>query len=671
MRLLTILCAWPLLAQLTPSTLNFGKRFKGATPAIQDIVVTGSGAVTVNSCNDISGALCVRMLTNTADIVGTVHVYWDGYDVLTAVGSYQSTLSITRAGGTCSTNCTATINLSVADLTLDIFTTANSQPAVGCSNSNAFFQDTDTCTIADVRPGGSYTQPTIGNTVVDGNFGGVIRRVSNTNRTIDNDSITSPVNSDGTLVNTVTVSGSYIVTNTITGADPYTISYPKYRSRSWDPRNPNIWYYFDATTPTVHKITLPSQTDVTVATYSGSATDLTNGGDGKVTKDGVWCAYTNGGADKKVVIIFLDTGAVVSYDFSGVTTMSNPPRSCTISNRDLVSNKHYVMLGSYPVGAGLGGGSNSRFSVDATTHAIVNDGAVPLSPLAPALGSRYKIIPTTAADCTTGYCRPAVHGNDFVEVNGEQYWGVLYGVQLAGYISWDFAKMNMSLDLMEIAVENGGSRTYTFPINLNIADVHMGCATSAPICVMGQNDDPTLTGYEVTNVATGATTTVTTSPNYGGANGNVVLINNVGGVTGMVGPTLCTVASLSGATFNCSGMTTSGTYTASTGSLTLNVAPAAAPHQTDLLVLNLSAIATKAITVTRLLKTRSFGFTGTWLGLYNAQSHPGVSSDGKVVCWESSNGTPDNFDVYCAPTGYSPFGGRLVTGNAVIRGNIR
>lgn len=660
MRLLILLftAVASLSAQLTPTALSFSQRQRGAPPYLQDIVVTGTGAATVNSCANVSGVLCSYLQTNTTDIAGTVHVFWDGHNTTLAPGSYQSTLSITRAGGTCAVSCTGTVNLTVHALTAPVFPTSEAS----CTNTNAIFLGNDTCPIANARPGGTFTQPTLANSTTDSTFGGIYRRVANDpSNSIGSDSITSPINSVGGLIQIVsTAGGATTLRDTTTGASTYSITPPANRAMSWDPRNPNIYYYLDASTPTVHKVVLPGQTDTVVATYTPvvSATDLTNGGDGEVTNDGWWCAYTEGGTDKRVVAVNLDDGTVTSFDFSGIVTMSQPPRQCTISALDTTSNVHYMILTSNPVSSGFGGGSNNIFTV-ASNGTITNLGPEPLSPMAASLGNVYKVIPTLAADCLTGYCRAAEHGNVFAQVDGELYWGVIYGVQVEGYVSWDFVHMNSvlaSMESMEVDVESGGARTYTFPLNLNTASIHSGCASSASACVLGTDAVP-LTAYQITNVSTGGTTTITTSPNYGGSNADVVLINGCLGVTGMSGPTLCTVSNLSGDHFDCMGLTTSGTYTSSTGSLTLNATPPAAPYSTDLIIYDLRGIASGSggIVATRKLETRSFPYNGDRIGSnYFGQPHPGISADGLTVCWESNNGIPDNVGVFCAPTNFGP-----------------
>ncbi len=670
--LLLLLAATQVYAQLAPATLNFSQRRRGAPPYLKNIVVTGTGAVTVNSCSNIGGALCTYLVTDTLDTVGTVHVSWDGHNTTLAAGSYQSTLSITRAGGTCAVSCTGTVNLTVVAYTAPQFPTSEA----ACTNSNAIFLGNDTCPIANVRPGGTFTQPTLGQFLTDGTFGGIYRRVANDpSSTIGSDSSNSPVSPTGGLVQIVSAAGGAVtLRNTGTGASTYSLAFPTYRSMSFDPRNSNVFYYMSDAAPTIHKVTLPGQTDATVATYVPvvSATALNNGGDGQVTADGWWCGWTEGGADKRVVVANLDASVVTSFDISGITTLSDPPSGCTISALDTTSNVHYMILGSYYYNGVYGGGSNNWFSV-ATDGVITNLGPEPLSPMASTLGGVYKIFPTVQADCGTGYCRSDSHGNAFVSVDGEVYWGVLYGVQVEGYVSWDFVKMNLGLALMEIDVESGGGRTYTMPVNLNTTGMHGGCAAlgSAPICIFGA-DPPALTACQVTGVATGATTTLTVSSDCGAVDTDVLLVNGVLGVTGMSGPTLCTVANLSGNTLDCDGLVTSGTYTASTGSFTLNTAPAASPYATDLIVFDLTDIASGSggIIATRLLETRSFAFNGDRIGSnYFGQSHPGISADGLTVCWESNNGIPDLVGVYCAQTGIA---GAVTTwdGSINVTGNV-
>lgn len=658
--------AW---AQLAPSTLNFTMRQAGENSYFQSLSVTGSGAVSLGACTNVTGTLCSALQTSTVAACGaqgTLCVFWDGFtNFAFTPGAYQATLLVTRAGGTCSTNCTLTINLTVVAYTIPTFTSPSGSFS-GCSNSSANYFDLDTCTITNVRPGGTFNMPTLGNTVTDPQFGGVIRRIGNTNRAMLPDSVTSALNLGGTLASTTDITnGNVYFTNPITAVDTYNPTVAITRAMAWDPRDQNVYYYMSGSNMTIHKVVLPSFTDTVIYTYGGAGTDLTNGGDGGVSKDGYWCGYPEGG-DKVLILVNLNTGAGFTYNFTANPTMNLagfPARLCTVSKGfDSVTHKMYVVLGSYP------GGSNEVLSYKLGDAALTDEGPMPLSPHAPNRATPlFKVLPTSTADCIggSGDCRGAQH-MDTIEVNGIQYLIYPTGPNFPTYSYLAFMRFNAGVALMETAVEAGGGMTLAFPYSPGVADMHVNAASLQPVAIMETDSDPQIMAWRITNAVTsGGNINVTVATSFTLNNGDSVLINAVGGCTNLNG--IQTVSSASGSGFTVTGNTCNATYTAATGSLVANVTPGTQPHQAELIFYDATNIASRQFTIKRLAKHRSFNIIGDYTGAnYYGQSHPTLDPNGTIIAFESNNGTPDNVGAFSMPTGFTP----AALPTSVLRGNV-
>jgi hypothetical protein len=179
------------------------------------------------------------------------------------------------------------------------------------------------------------------------------------------------------------------------------------------------------------------------------------------------------------------------------------------------------------------------------------------------------------------------------------------------------------------------------------------------------------TAYKVSNATNANPIAITTTSAYGGANGDTLLINNVGGNTNAnYTNALCTVGGLSGTTFNCTNLTGNGVYTASTGSLTKNVTPIMTDnYEAETWWWDFTNIASGAggVTIHRMLKHRSWNYNDRIGGAYYGQPHSVLSMDGTKFVFASNGGIPDDYRVYYGLTGYSPLGSIL--GNVSILGN--
>ncbi len=325
--------------QLTPSSLSFTQRQNGTTPYFQDIVVTGTGAVTIGACANTAGSvLCLALQTNATALAGTVHVFFDGYNnFVFAPGVYQATFPVTRAGGACAISCTATINFTVVAYTVPTFQSPIGP--TGCTTSGFPYLDTELCQPTNMRPGGTFNMPaTIGASITDPNFGGTVTRISNPAEQVSicSDSTTSVWNSDQSLVciQRITDGTLYFVTPT-TGTVRFTN--PPSRSMSWSTVSPNVYYYLPANCVCIHKVTLNLTTYTITSDVnlwdSGATGDCSNGGDGGVTwGDGYWTCFGENGNSTLVYLVNLQTATAYTSDYAILNTMQFGAESASPSH---------------------------------------------------------------------------------------------------------------------------------------------------------------------------------------------------------------------------------------------------------------------------------------------------------------------------------------------------
>ena len=587
------------------------------------------------------------------------------------------------------------INWTIVALTAPVFQDPLGEAvpgsAAGCTTSASPFLDLELCSPSamNIRPGGNVDLPSAqGASTKDSVFGGVITRLSpswsdNTaiSYAICGDSVTSQWNSDGTItceqvVNdpSKALNGAFYLVNSSTGAVLFT-NPPGVSSNlmSWSTVYNNVYYYMDQNGPNIRRVELNLRnhtitSDAVIATYSGPGTvdALSNGGDGGVTEgDQYWAFFTQGGSATQVCMAKLDGSGTLYcanwypdlFTFGG-NCGTNSPRSAQLFKGPSPSGKQWLLLSSCPPG------SNELFSLHPGDAALTDEGPQPLS-TDKALDSTlrkapvFKVQPTTPSDCTGMQCAYSVH-EDTVAVNGHQYLFSPGGTNYPSYAEQIFMDPDVAgVANMMVAVEAGGGMYETFTL-FNSQDTHTSCAPLKPVCSVDVNDGYT-TGnatYLITGLSTGSTTTITSSPNYAGANGDVVVIGGVKGIKGLGTPALCTIGNLNGATFQCSGLTTSGTYTAG-GAFTLNSSTcqggsAICGHLMETILYDATNIESKQFTITRLLKSRAVAMNDHAGAYYNGQPHSSCNAQGTMCAFESNDGIPDYLAVYTYSTGLLP-----------------
>lgn len=620
---------------VSPRSLNFVQRQSGDSPYSLAVTLAGQGAISLGTC---VGVACPGIITNLTSITAPaiLSFSWNGYSNNSfAPGTYSASLPIVGSSGCGSTDCVVAISLTVVAYTVPTFVSPSGLFA-GCSRSSPAFFDLDTC-ISGFVPGSTFSMPAIGSTYIDPNFGGVLRRISNAPRNNDTDSTVSGWNSNNTLVVTADFGGKCFMTDPNTGADVYSgVPCPT----AWDASDPASYYYLFHST--IHKVTLrappSSVSDVVWYAYTNSAAQITTGGDGDTSADN-WISFW-ADADNILGIINLNNPSQVVFANLGTLPWFHF-RTCAVSKGvDAVTGKRYI------IAEGTGGPSEI-FSYKPGDLALVDEGTMPrklntVSPQrVPYAGPHCDTVTTS----TTQDCYGAQH-SDTVAVNGVQYYVFTYQQGQPFFQHVTFMRFNAGADLMTTAVEAGGGMTYTYPVFTGNGDVHIGCAKKAPSCVVETDSDPPITGWQVTGATNSAPITITSQPAFMGTNGDVLLINNVGGNTAANG--LCTVGNLTNSSFQCVGSAGKGVYASGTGSFIRNVTPDGSNHQSEISTIDASQIGSRVFRINRLAKHRSFAISGDYLdaGGYYGQSHPNISPDGSLIVFESNNGTPDNVGVF-------------------------
>jgi len=170
-------------------------------------------------------------------------------------------------------------------------------------------------------------------------------------------------------------------------------------------------------------------------------------------------------------------------------------------------------------------------------------------------------------------------------------------------------------------------------------------------------------------------------PKYPGANGDNIWITGIFGISGLTSQAgnhgKCTIANLAAdhRSWDCSGTTPSGTWTAATGIVLRDILPAANSYQAEILFFDYTNLFTShTYGVKRVAKHRSITYTDRYSSSgYYSQGHPNVSPDGKHLLWNTNMGYPDELVLMMADTGYVPppaVTGTVINGNTVLRGKI-
>ena len=652
---------------------------------------------------------CTAHSNATTPPVGLCIAAYGGQINLLAPGTYPYTLVVTGTGPTSSVTFFYDVIVH-NEQTRFTFTATDGAAPTNATNSGLPFWNHDTVTVTGFNPGSNpvtVTPPANGATISDANFHNTITGIGPTGAyhltnggggagdgpgVMLSDANVATINLDDTLTWTNSIQSQNMnIYSRSTGLIQYKdILVANSSTWGWDKKVANVFWGLN-NNGTLHKYTLLTTCPSGSCTVGTNYTDMTaftfasqciNHNVPDITKDDWWACYVSG--SNQMVAFNLNASPITLVSSAVLTQTCDKTisRGLWISpGVSGISGRRYV-IGADDNGQGCFGFKVFSFAPGDTV--LRDDGYFPRMPQAQYQGW-WSGPHTTYADTTVA------NGGSFIANNGHNvlaeiptpngvsevfFWEFQNGAPFG--VRWVAAQIE-SGDKMFVPVEGGGGASYGFLVDngegsgVNPAVLHTGCSKNHPYCVVSVGGQNTYTTYQITGVTVGANPTVTTTPNYGGANGDVVLIDDVGGLTG-INRTPCTVASLSGATFACNGITTSGTYTASTGCVAVNTVPLAAHNQTEIFFIDLTNVyGIGNITVHELAVQRGMlmGCRQGAGGFYD-QAEASISDSGLYVEFNGNFGLPENYGVFLANTGLvsctvtvnSP------ASNAVIQANV-
>lgn len=659
---------------LSPSTVNFVARGQWSPPDQFTAVAASCGTVSVGSW---SGDASLTGGVHTSIVGQTINVFLDGnttYNLsFSTTGTLHTATSTVTFSGACSGTATLTVNVTVYTRTQTIFVYPGGS-CVGCTGQSGFYEDPVTAMPTPMNPGnativappacpgGTWTDPVLGGTLTCVTPNGL-------NQALSGDSTNPGINADHTMVSVTQLggvnSGSVYITKTDGSGTQCKTPAPSNIAPMYDPKLPGKMYFFSGLSLVSYTFTFAGCTftgPTTVYTYPGSGSNISNSGDGMISPNGKLAFVVNGG-DTVSGVIDVNAGTAVTRNYSSDPALG-PLRGITYVSPGVseATNKQYVHLDSNSVSTG----SNEILDLTSNGTILTLEGpeARPPESIYANGGTPFLAYqPSTTSDCATyGNCQATQHacvfetriGGKLHEMYIDNTGPIAVGQVVSSPIDLDAGVAN-GLRIVEDsgAGASGGAKAGghygNFPLDGANAANHYSCAQYAAVVAVSEESLPPST-YQITNVAVGNPPTVTVGSTTGLANTNVLLIGGVQGVTGMPSSGfLCTVASITGTTFQCNGLSTSGTYTANTGSAILNTAPSG-PHMSEVIVMDFTQInAPRAI---RVFHHNSLNVGDRLTGGYWAQAHVALSPDAQFACVSSNWGIPENIQVMCGPTGY-------------------
>ena len=652
---------------------------------------SGLTAITNNNtwkwCNFGTGATgCVTPTSGAA--TPELYIYFDGYtDNGYSAGLHSG--SVTFTGG-------FTVNI---NLTIDAYVPPTiiypGGSCVGCAKTSATFPDPDTITVTNIVPTGNFTPAASpGGSYTDPNLGGVVYTVlppkaigSDAVHTNSSclDAIATCFNADGTLQITNDTAGNNFIQST---TSPFPIQWTNPVGRAgpvgtsqnplWSSKDPKAFFYVSGTT--VRKMVLGAPgamplCDFQIYSYSGTSTGLRSR-DSEVTKDD-WTvlaacegATCFSGDDRTLVVLNLNgpsqcgafTAASYTASFAGFSNFT--PLTVRLSNTDVVSGQKYIVVEN-------GAGGNRLYSMPGSGGTVTDMGFFPAKPGIHQDANIFDGNGTciAALEALNDVCEFVGHMTS-MEIGGIQGWGgSAYARRHPNIDIFLFERFSVGTALMGIDTAAGGGATMIFPTNLTGTDTHFSAARQGNVFVVSNNSAPVISTFKVTGATNTPTIHVTSSPAYTGANGDVLNISNVYGNTALNGLGSCTVANLSGTTFDCLGLAGNGAYVASTGVFYKNAALTMCPHCLENDVFNLRSLNPTDWTLLRHSISRSLQGATSYLEAngYYSQAHAYLKQDGSAFGFESNYGFPDRVGVYMGFTGFNSLSSSVKIGQGLIQ----
>lgn len=419
----------------------------GPLPPAASVAITASGDWTIAADPDI---FSVRPTQGTGNATVTIApVDWK------PVGNYSTDIKISSQGG----SRTIPASLAVLERTSPKFTYI--QGPTGCQDANPGLppRNAAVCTPPPLNP------PANGTSYRDPNFGASVRPVANGYHGY---STPSPVSASNKYALVALDGENPAVVDLATGKTvrPSPIGF---EGVMWDGHNDNYLYGFAGNT--LRRYDVGSGRTSTVANYSRNPlrfASIGNGGTGEMTRDN-WLAFF---ARQERQICALDLNASATYcgAIPNGTEVDFPTMSKGV---DKVSGQRYV-IGVASSGPFL------LYAVNAAQNRLDLIGRGPENVMM--LGGNRDGICDAGEPCFNGS-----HADTTEDEAGNQY--LIFGAEAQHPCEFSLVSLQLNKgDRMGLAVETGGGLKRVMTLfrcgGDKWTDFHMGCAKSAPACVL-------------------------------------------------------------------------------------------------------------------------------------------------------------------------------------------
>ncbi|MCU1273560.1 MAG: hypothetical protein JWO48_991, partial [Bryobacterales bacterium] len=388
-------------------------------------------------------------------------------------GTYKTNLTITAP----STSIAAAV-IAISLTVNPALPLANFTYLAGPNNCTAAdgYPDAALCTVSDEAPAGHFKPPKPGGSYIDPNFGAPVKIMAE-GGCVHTYSTPSPVSAHGKYMHVFCNDGEHVL---------YTsnakVAYPKVPGDPnigiyWDGNDDEVYYY---TTKTgFNKYDLRTQLSSVIVDYSKDGHNfahINTGGTGDSSKDN-WIPFW---FPDRTQLCVLNVAKVLTYcaDYSQM-----PGRKPTFIDFGLVAKgidkptgKRYVLMMANP--------SIAAFSVNEAA------GKLDFEFRGPELTENLNGKGNLDGVCDPGEdCLNARHSDVFEDEGGVQYLVTDFETETPCARSLVTLQLNKGPDILTLAEAGGGRRIAmtTFRCGDTWSDDHIGCAKSAPFCVLSTN----------------------------------------------------------------------------------------------------------------------------------------------------------------------------------------
>ena len=333
------------------------------------------------------------------------------------------------------------------------------------------------CAIPSELPLGTFQAPSPGGSFVDPNFGGTVR-VLTSSPYIHPYSLPSPFSAHARYLHILqrdTFRSSMI--DLATGAFAFDGVPFAGAAHVWDAYNDDLYYLIVG--PQIIRHSLSANTDTVVADYTGRFSFINSGGSSETSKDN-WMSFW---AEREHTVCAIDLNTAKTYcaDYQAANPSNRMPwgfidYSLIAKGVDSVTGKRYVFLMADPA---LG-----AYSVNLATGNLDFEYRGP-ELLDISQGNRDGV-------CDPGEpCLSAPHADLFEDSDGRQYMVTPKGNEEPCELDLVTYSLSKGIRLTDLETTGGGRHRVLNLANCgtNWPSYHIGCAKSAPYCVISIYSD--------------------------------------------------------------------------------------------------------------------------------------------------------------------------------------